>query len=138
MSSATNETPDGVDDGVKGSAIGDKHCVAGFFHVLKQIESGLVGLVRETVCDTIEATGCIATTTVNAARDVLKSVVNAVGEIGGNFLQRTTGLARGIVVGVGRCGKRRRYVDRRNGQRGREGSLGNRLRTGVGDKKDGV
>ena len=71
---------------------------------INEIETQIVTLVRNTVSDTLKATGSVADETVKVTKDVLQGTFKAAEEVGTGLLLSTKSVAKGIIMGVSDVG----------------------------------
>lgn len=74
------------------------------FDALSQIEAGIVDLARNTVTDSLKATGEVAGEAVKVASHVMKGALSAAEEIGAGVVAASKNVAKGIVMGVSDVG----------------------------------
>jgi predicted transcriptional regulator len=100
------EEPPGADVratiGEAGATVGEG--VLSSFKGISEMETQIVTLVRNTVSDTIKATGSVAGETVNVTKDVLQGTIKAAEEVGTGFLLSSKSVAKGIIMGVSDVG----------------------------------
>jgi hypothetical protein len=71
---------------------------------INEIETQIVTLVKNTVSDTLQATGSVADETVNVTRSVLQGTLKAAEEVGTGLLLSSKSVAKGIIMGVSDVG----------------------------------
>lgn len=74
------------------------------FQTIRRIESGILDLARNTVTDTLRATGAVANEAVSVSSDVLKGTAVAVDDTGTVLLGSTKKLAKNLILGVSDVG----------------------------------
>lgn len=73
-----------------------KQGVLNSFEVIKQIEAGLVSLVKNTVSETVKATGTVADVAVGVTKDVLAGTMGVIQETGAGFLEATKEIGKKV------------------------------------------
>ena len=87
MTESGSASPKGapVDTG-RGAQKTIKEGIINGFQIINQVEAGLVDLARNTIADTIKATGTVANEAVSVTSEVVKGTIAAAQEAGSGLL----------------------------------------------------
>jgi hypothetical protein len=78
--------------------------IVGSLRGVDEIEAEIVSLVRNTVSNTIKASGSVSGEAVNTVRDVVKGAIAATEEVGAGLVLASKSVAKGVVMGVADVG----------------------------------